>query len=344
MKQLLNTLYVTLPDAWLRLEGETVVVEVQHEKKLQVPLHHLGGIVTFGDTMLSPQLLRRCMEDGRGVTGLDRNGRFMYRVEGSVSGNVLLRRAQHEAHGNQQFSLELARSFVAGKLQNARQVLLRGSRDSKDEKDKKILKTAAKEMASSIQALPKKHTPQALRGQEGDATRIYFSVFTHLMRAKVRDFFAFTERTRRPPRDAVNALLSFLYVLLTYDCRSALEGVELDPQVGFFHVLRSGRPALALDTVEEFRPLLADRPALTLINREQVKASDFEKREGGAVYLNESGRKTVIAEYQRRKQDEVKHPLLKQKVPFGLLPHLQARLLARTLRGETKGYLPFLMK
>ena len=315
MKQLLNTLYVTLPDAWLRLEGETVVVEVQHEKKLQVPLHHLGSIVAFGNTMLSPQLLRRCMEDGRGVVGLDRNGRFMYRVEGPVSGNVLLRRAQHEAHGDPERALGLARAFVAGKLQNARQVLLRGSRDAKTEDDRASLKAAAQELEKSIRELPRKRAPESLRGLEGEASKTYFAAFTTLMRPEARETFAFTERTRRPPRDPVNALLSFLYVLLTHDCRSALEGVGLDPQIGFFHVLRSGRPSLALDTVEEFRPILADRLALTLINREQVKSGDFEKREGGAVYLSESGRKTVIAEYQRRKQDEASIPCSSKKCP-----------------------------
>lgn len=344
MKQLLNTLYVTTLDAWLRLEGETVVVVVEKEKKLQVPLHHLGSIVVFGDSMLSPQLLRRCMEDGRSVTGLDRNGRFMFRIEGPASGNVFLRRAQHEVHDDKERSLDLARCFVAGKLQNARQILRRGSRDAKSEEDRNALKTAANLIAGKIRELPKKQQTDTLRGAEGEATRTYFGAFTQLIRTDCRSDFAFTERSRRPPRDAINALLSYLYVLLTHDCRSALEGVGLDPQVGFFHVLRSGRPALALDMMEEFRPVFADRLALTLINRDQIQISDFEKREAGAVYLNESGRKTVIAEYQRRKQEEVVHPLLKQKTPRGLLPHLQARLLARTLRDETGGYLPFIQK
>jgi len=344
LKQLLNTLYVTSPNAWLRLEGETVVVEVKQEKRLQAPLHHLGSIVTFGDTMLSPQLLRRCMEDGRSVVGLDRNGRFIFRVEGEVSGNVLLRCAQHEVYTDATRAMEFARSFVAGKMQNARQVLLRSSRDARDLSDRRALKKVAVELAKTIRDIPNKHEPIALRGLEGDASRCYFGAFTCMIRSSARKTFAFNERSRRPPRDAINALLSFLYTLLTHDCRSSLEGVGLDPQVGFFHVLRSGRPSLALDTVEEFRPFLADRLALTLINREQLQGSDFEFREGGAVFLNEKGRKTVIAEYQRRKKDEVKHPLLKQKVPLGLVPHLQARLLARTLRGETEGYLPFLMK
>jgi CRISPR-associated protein Cas1 len=344
MRQLLNTLYVTTPDAWLRLEGETVVVEVNREKKLQIPLHHLGSIVTFGNTMLSPQLLSRCMEDGRSVVGLDRNGRFTYRVEGPVSGNVLLRRAQHEVHSDPRRSLELARAFIAGKLQNARKSLLRSSRDTKNDSDCAFLKATAKKLTDSIREIPKKQTQESLRGLEGDASKAYFSAFASMVSSDARKIFSFRERTRRPPRDPVNALLSFLYVLLTHDCRSALEGVGLDPQIGFFHALRSGRPSLALDTVEEFRPILADRLAITLINRGQVRSSDFEPREGGAVYLNESGRKTVIAEYQRRKQSEVKHSLLKHPVSFGLLPHLQARLLARTLRGETEGYLPFLMK
>jgi len=344
MKQLLNTLYVTSPDAWLRLEGETIVVEVERTKKLQVPLHHLGGIVVFGDTILTPKLLGRCMEIGLGIAALDRNGRFMYRIEGPISGNVLLREAQHQSRREFPKSLKLAQSFIAGKLQNSRQVLMRGARESKSSEDRSILQFAAKELASAIQEIPKKQTFESLRGLEGDASKTYFSAFTTLIRQQARPTFSFVERTRRTPRDPINALLSFLYTLLTHDCRAALEGVGLDPQIGFFHSLRSGRPALALDTVEEFRAIIADRLALTLINREQIQPADFEKREGGAVYLNETGRKTVIAEYQRRKQEEVKHPLLKTPVPYGLLMHLQARLLARTLRDETEGYLPFLLK
>lgn len=342
MKTLLNTLYVTTPDAYLRLEGETVCVMVEKEKRLQVPLHHLGGFVCFGHTMLSPALLSRCAEEGRNVVWLDRNGRFGARLEGPVSGNILLRQAQHRTAENNDQSLDLARSFVAGKLRNSRQVLLRSARDSKQAEDRDKLSDAARRMGRILEKLPGASSHDQVRGYEGDAARLYFGALNLAIRPQARNGFAFDTRTRRPPRDPTNALLSFLYAVLLNDCRSALETVGLDPQLGYLHSVRPGRPALALDLLEEFRSIIADRLVLTLINRRQIQDSDFERRDGGAVLLNDAGRKTVITAYQERKQESLKHPLLEEPVPIGLLPHIQARLLARVLRGDAEGYLPYL--
>lgn len=344
MRQLLNTLYVTTHPSYLRLEGDTLCVEVEREKKLQVPLHHLGGLVLFGDVMTTPALLRRCAADGRSVVLMDRNGRFSARMEGPVSGNVLLRKAQHQASEIPTRSLDLARACVAGKIRNCRHVLLRGARDSKGEEDRAALREAARHLGRHLVALPGAADTETVRGLEGDSARVYFGVLCHLIRSDQRGIFAYQGRSRRPPLDRINALLSFLYSLVLNDCISALEGVGLDPQIGYLHTLRPGRPALGLDLVEEFRSVIADRLALTLINRGQLTEKDFEARTGGAVYLNDQGRRTVVTSYQQRKQDELTHPLLEQTAPVGLLPHIQARLLARTLRGDMEGYVPFLMR
>lgn len=341
MRHLLNTLYVMTQGAYLHLEGETLVVEIERQKRLQVPLHHLGSVVIFGDIMVSPAALHRCADDGRGVVLLDRRGQFKARLEGPLSGNILLRQAQHRAAATQ--ALELARAFVAGKLRNARQIVLRGARDSKNESDREALRQSGRLLAGHIRRLPSATTLDEARGVEGDGARVYFSAVRYLIRADAREAFSFERRSRRPPLDRFNALISFLYTLLVHDCRTAVEGVGLDAQLGFLHAVRPGRPALALDLMEEFRPM-ADRLALTLINRGQLTEKDFEARPGGAVYLSETGRKTVLAAYQQRKQEEIGHALLQQPVPVGLLPHIQARLLARVLRGDVEGYLPFLIR
>ena len=341
MRHLLNTLYVMTQGAYLRLEGETLVVEVERQKRLQVPLHHIGSVVIFGDIMVSPAALHRCADDGLGVMLLNRHGRFKARLEGSLSGNILLRQAQHLAAATQ--SLEVARAFVAGKLRNARQVVLRGARDSNNESDREVLSQCGRLLAGHLRRLPNAATLDEIRGEEGDGARVYFEAVRHLIRADARETFHFERRSRRPPLDPFNALISFIYTLLVHDCRSAVESVGLDSQLGFLHAVRPGRPALALDLMEEFRPL-ADRLALTLINRAQLTAKDFEPRPGGAVYLAETGRKTVLTAYQQRKQEDMNHALLQQPVPMGLLPHIQTRLLARVLRGDMEGYLPFLMR
>lgn len=342
MRQLLNTLFVTTHNAYLRLEGETLCVDIEHEKKLQVPLHHLNSIVAFGDVMLTPALLRRCATDGRSVVLLDRNGQFGGRLEGPVSGNILLRQAQYKAAANNASAVAIARACIAGKLRNSRHVLIRGAREAKADADANTLRQAAKLLAGHQRNLPSATNLDTMRGLEGDSARVYFGALRTLIRAEQRAAFAFEQRSRRPPRDAFNALISFLYTLLVHDCQSALEGVGLDPQLGFLHAVRPGRPGLALDLMEEFRAVIADRLALTLINRSQLMGKHFEPRLGGAVYLNDDGRRTVLTAYQQRKQEEITHPLLEQSVPIGLLPHVQARLLARVLRGDIVSYLPFM--
>lgn len=341
---LLNTLYVMTAGSYLHLDNDTVRIEVERETKLRVPLHHLQAIVTVGDVLLSPAIIGRCASDGIGMTLLDRNGRFRARIEGPVNGNVLLRKAQFQASADPAIALKLARNFVAGKLRNSRIVLQRGAREAKQDADREALGAAVLKFDASLRATTVATDMDALRGVEGEAARTYFVALSHIIRGDAREAFAVDGRSRRPPRDRVNALLSFLYTLLTHECRSALETVGLDPQVGFLHVLRPGRPALALDLVEEFRSVLADRLALTLVNREQLKANDFRVTEGGAVLLNDDARRTVSIAWQEKKQETLTHPLLESEIPIGLLPQIQARLLARTLRGETEAYLPFLAR
>jgi CRISPR-associated protein Cas1 len=343
MKQLLNTLYVTTPDAYLRLEGETVCVMIEKEKRLQVPLHHLNAFVLF-DTMMSPALIGRCAADGRSIIWLNRFGRFMARMEGPVNGNILLRQVQYRTADNAEQSLNIARRFIAGKIRNSRQVLMRGARDSKNEQEKSALVHSARLLAGNLSKLPLTESADTVRGLEGDSARIYFAALPNLIRPSARESFAFTTRNRRPPLDCFNALISFLYALVLGDCRSALETVGLDPQLGFLHTVRPGRQSLALDLLEEFRAPVCDRLALTLINREQLQDKDFDYREGGSVMLNDAGRKIVIAAFQARKQEEINHPVLQQAIYIGLLPQIQARLLARYLRGDIETYLPFLQQ
>jgi len=343
-RQLLNTLYVMTQNAYLHLENDTLRVDVEHVKKLQVPLHHLGSVVCLGNIMLSPGLMHRLADEGISLVLLSSNGRFKARLEGSVSGNILLRQAQHRLALNARFALGIAQSAIAGKLRNGRQVLLRGAREAGDAGDSETLAATAEMLSSSLRNLAHAPDLDVVRGIEGDAAKNYFSALPLLVKRDARDKFSMDGRTRRPPRDRFNSLLSFLYSMLMNDCRSALETVGLDPQLGFLHCVRPGRAALALDLMEEFRAIFADRLTLTLINRGQVVAKNFDEREGGAVMLGDDARRTVVIAYQERKQEEVLHPMLKTKVPIGLLPILQARFMARTLRGEMEGYVPFLYR
>lgn len=341
--QLLNTLYVTLPDSYLRLDNDTLRVQVDDETKLRVPLHHLQAVVCFGHVNLSAPLMHRLADAATALVLLDVNGRFKARLEGAVSGNVLLRQAQHRAVDNAAFTLELARALVAGKLKNQRQVLLRGAREAKLPDEEARLTRAAQDLAASLRALPQATTLDVLRGVEGEAARTYFAAINLVVLSDLRADFSMDGRSRRPPRDRMNALLSFLYAMWMNDCRSACEAAGLDPQLGFLHAVRPGRAALALDLVEEFRPL-ADRLALTLVNRGQLRASDFALREGGAVSLEANARKAVVVAYQERKQELLTHPLLTESLPLGVVPLVQARLLARHVRGEAPTYLPFAVK
>lgn len=342
--QIENTLYVMTPNAYLHLENDTLRVDVEHIKKLQVPLHHLGSVVCLGNIILSPALMHRCAGDGIAMVLLDEHGRFKARLEGPVSGNILLRQAQHRQAVDVQFALSIARSAIAGKLRNSRQVLLRGAREAVKEQERIALGVAAGSLANSLRSLPFAVDLDAVRGIEGEAAKNYFAALPLLVRKEAREHFTMDGRTRRPPRDRFNALLSFLYSMLMNDCRSALETVGLDPQLGFLHAVRPGRAALALDLMEEFRAIFADRLALTLINRGQIGARDFAEREGGAVLLDGDARRTVVVAYQERKHEEIMHPLLQTKVSIGLLPLLQARFMARTLRGDMESYLPYLYR
>ena len=341
--QLLNTLYVTTEETYLRLDNDTLRVEVERETKLRVPLHHLSAVVCFGHIGLSAPLMHRLADEGIALVLLDGRGRFKARLEGAVSGNVLLRQAQFQRVADPAFALDMARACVAGKIKNSRQVLQRGAREAKAEDEAALLTRRADDLAASLRALPAVADLNILRGIEGEAARQYFSGLNLLVRADQRDAFQMDGRSRRPPRDRFNALLSFLYAMWMNDCRSALEVAGLDPQVGFLHALRPGRAALALDLMEEFRPW-ADRLALSVINRGQVSAGDFALREGGGVSLEPDARKAVVVAYQERKREELTHPLLAQTVPLGLIPLVQARLLARAIREDTAPYVPFVPK
>jgi CRISP-associated protein Cas1 len=342
MKQLLNTLYVQTQGTYIRLDHDTLKLEVEKATKFQIPLHHLGGIVAFGNVLMSPFLIHRCAEDGRELVWLSEHGQFRARASGTTTGNVLLRRSQHSALDDGDQMMAIARYMVAGKLQNARTVLVRAAREA-DAGDRPALAAAVKVHGESIAQAEKATDLEQLRGIEGYGAKTYFGAFSQMIRTH-RTAFEFTERSKRPPRDPINALLSFAYTLLANECVSACEGVGLDPQMGFLHVLRPGRPALALDLMEELRAPLADRFVLTLINRGQIQPDDFVERPGGAIHLTEDARKTFLAAYQKRKQEEVSHPIVGSKVPYGLIPHVQARLLARHLRGDVSSYQPFILR
>lgn len=343
MKKHLNTLFVTTQGAYLSKEGETVVVSVEKETRLRIPVHTIGGIVCFGNVMMSPFLMGFCAERDVTISFLSKQGRFLARVKGPVSGNVLLRREQYRKADDMDFSARMARYILTGKLVNCRTVLNRAVRDHKEKIDTEEIGEASKRIGYSLESLQSDGTLDSLRGIEGDAAHIYFGAFDHLIVSQ-KDDFIFRDRNRRPPLDRVNCLLSFLYTIVMHDVRSALESVGLDPAVGFLHRDRPGRPGLALDMMEEFRPYIADRLTLSLINLKQVRPKGFTEMESGAVLMDDETRKAVLVAYQKRKQDEIMHPFLGEKVTLGLLFHLQALLLARFLRGDLDGYPAFIWK
>lgn len=340
MKKLLNTLYVTTQGAYLRQEGETVVVEVERQERLRLPIHTLGSVVCFGNVMCSPFLLGLCGERGVRLSFLSEQGKFLARVEGPVSGNVLLRHEQIRRHGDSAASLEIARNIVLAKVANARVALRRSLRDHPENDTEGTIAAASQRLFRILADLPSVGDVETLRGIEGDAAKTYFSVLDHMVVVEKENFFM-KERSRRPPLDKLNALLSFIYTLLAHDAEGACEGVGLDPQTGFLHALRPGRPSLALDLMEEFRPVVADRLALSLINLRQVSGQGFKVAENGAVSMDDETRKTVLVAYQKRKQESIRHPFLQEDVPIGLLLHAQALLLARFLRGDLNAYPPF---
>jgi CRISPR-associated protein Cas1 len=343
MKKHLNTLFVTTQGSYLAKEGETVVVKVERKIRLRIPIHTIGGIVCFGNITCSPFLMGFCAERDVAISFLTEYGRFLARVQGPVSGNVLLRREQYRRADDMNVSAEMARAVLTGKLANCRTVLRRALRDHSDKLNADKVHEASQRIRGSLVRLQLDLPLNVLRGIEGEAAHTYFGVFDHLITSQKQDFF-FRGRNRRPPLDHVNCLLSFLYTIVLHDVRSALESVGLDPAVGFLHRDRPGRPGLALDMMEEFRPFLADRLTLSLINLNQVQKKGFRKMESGAVLMDDETRKAVLVAYQKRKQDEIMHPFLEEKVPIGLLFHMQALLLARCLRGDLDGYPTFIWK
>ncbi len=340
MKKLGNVLYIITPDAYLALDGETVVVKKDEKRALRLPLHNLEAIVCFNYPGVSPALMGACARRGIGLAFLRPSGRFLARVTGPVHGNLLLRKKQYRATQEAQTTLAIAKSCVLGKVYNSRKVLERARRDHALLVNTQRLKAASDFLKASLPAIREAEDLETLRGLEGHAAKQYFRVFGELILHQ-KDDFAFRERTRRPPRDRMNALLSFLYSLLTYEVASALEAVGLDPQMGYLHADRPGRPSLALDLMEELRPVLADRLALTLVNRKQIKGKGFLVKESGGVLMDDDTRKKVIQAWQERKRDEITHPFLKERIPLGLLPHVQAQLLARHLRGDLDAYPPY---
>jgi CRISPR-associated protein Cas1 len=343
MKKLLNTLYVTSQGSYLSKDGECVVVRTEDGEKRRFPVHVLDGVVCFGNVLCSPFLLGHCAKSGLSVSFLTENGRYLAGVNGPQSGNVLLRRAQYRGADDAEASAAVARSVLSAKVANSRAVLRRCLRDHGDRVDKARIEAAIIVLNESADRLRMPVDLDVARGLEGQAANAYFGVFDEMV-LKEEPEFRFGGRNRRPPLDVVNCLLSFVYTLLAHDVRSALEGVGLDPQVGFLHRDRPGRPGLALDLMEEFRSFLADRLVLSLVNRGEVAARGFVTKESGAVFMDDDTRKTVLTAWQKRKQDEVLHPFLETRIPLGIAFHIQARLLARHLRGDLDGYPPFFWK
>lgn len=338
----LNTLYITSQGASLYKEQETVVVKVDGEKKVQVPLLHLASVVCLGPAYVSPELMAACSESGIHVAFFSTTGRFLARVEGLPGGNVLLRRQQYRVADDAERTLPIARSMVLGKLTNARQFLRHARRDAADDR-KEALEAICERLAVHIRALESAGSVESIRGLEGIAAKEYFGVFNLLIK-RDEDAFRFTGRSRRPPRDRVNALLSFGYVLLMQDCTSALAGVGLDPAVGYLHEERPGRLSLALDLMEELRVPVVDRLVVSLINRKELAVDDLTEDPGGGFRLTDAARKQVLVAYQEAKQTEVRHDFLEQNTVWGKVPHLQAQLLARTLRGDIAVYPPFTIR
>jgi len=343
MRKMLNTLYVTSPDAFLARDGENLVVRINEKEAFRTPIHYLEGIVTFGYMGASPALFALCAEKGVSLSFLTEHGKYLAGIHGPVKGNVLLRRKQYRMADLPDECMKIASRFVMGKLNNCRVILRRFISDHGDKSNVQLIEMAGQELARSIVKTNNAKSLEEIRGIEGDGAKLYFSVFDNFILCE-KDAFFLTKRSRRPPLDNMNALLSFLYTLLVNETKAALETVGLDPYVGFLHRDRPGRPGLALDLMEEFRPYIADRLAITLVNRRQLTSVDFVRKETGGVIMKDSARKTVLEAWQNRKREEITHPFLDEKIPVGLLPYAQALLLARYLRGDINDYPPFAWK
>lgn len=343
MKKLLNSLYITTPDRYLSLDGENVVISADRQEIGRMPLHNLERIMIFGGAGATPALMGKCVAESRELVFMTRNGKFLARVEGEVNGNVFLRRKQYRVADNPEQSLKIARNIISAKLYNSRWVLERTIRDHPMRIDTELFRSKSLYLKDSITNAITAENADSLRGIEGESASVYFSVFDDMI-LQQKDDFIFCGRSRRPPLDRVNAMLSFAYSLCTSMCTSALEAVGLDAYVGFMHTDRPGRRSLALDLLEEFRAIMCDRFVLTLINKRIIAPNHFELREDGAVLLNDEGRRAFLTAWQNRKDEEIRHPFLDEKVQWGMIPYTQALLLARYLRGDLDAYPPFLWK
>ena len=341
MRKLLNTLFVTTTEAYMSRDGENVVVKVENKERFRIPVHNIEGIVSMGFMGASPSLMSLCAERKVALSFVSAGGRFLGRVTGPVSGNVLLRRKQYRVADDSDSCLQISKLFVAGKIANSKTVLQRAVRDHSQTINLVALEEAISKLMFKQKQVLNAGNQNELRGYEGESAMTYFSVFDQLILHQKEDF-KMEGRNRRPPMDNVNALLSFIYTLLMHEVRAALESVGLDPCVGFLHVDRPGRQSLALDMMEEFRPFLADRLVLSLINRKQISKDGFVRQPAGGIVMDDITRKEVITAWQKRKQEEIIHPFLEEKVPIGLLPYCQALLMARYLRGDLDNYPVFI--
>ncbi|MGD9677390.1 MAG: type I-C CRISPR-associated endonuclease Cas1c [Vulcanibacillus sp.] len=343
MRKLLNVLYVTTPNSFLSLDGENIVILAEGSEKFRIPIHNIESIVCFGYMGASPALMGFCAEKNVGLCFMSQYGKFLARVIGPVYGNVLLRKKQYYVSSNELDCIPIAINCITGKLVNSRVVLERSIRDHSEKVDVVMLEQASSYIKNKISRLKHSKSLDEIRGIEGDCAKTYFGVFNELILQQKEDFFMH-DRNKRPPRDNLNAMLSFLYTILAHDIQSALETVGLDPYVGFLHRDRSGRASLALDLMEEFRSFFVDRFVLSLINRKQITSKGFTTKESGGVLMDNDTRKEVLTAWQKRKQEEITHPFLNEKISIGLLPYVQALLLARHLRGDLDEYPPFLWK
>lgn len=343
MRKLLNTLYVTSPNAYLSLDGENIVILKDNAEAARLPLHNLESVITFGYTGASPALMGACAKHNIALSFMTQSGHFLARTVGEVRGNVTLRTAQYAISADDRQSTPIAKNFIIGKLYNSRWVIERATRDYAMRLDVDKLKQASRGLSASLKRAAQSENLDQLRGFEGEAATLYFGVLNDLI-LQQKDDFCFNGRNKRPPLDNVNALLSFVYTLLAHDAAAALETVGLDPYVGFLHRDRPGRISLALDIMEEFRSVYADRFVISLINKREINSSGFTKKENGAVLMDDDTRKTVLSAWQSKKQETITHPFLGEKVEWGLLPYVQAMLLSRFIRGDLDQYPPFMWK
>lgn len=340
MRILLNTLYVTTPEAYLSKDGQNVVISVKQNEIFRIPIHNIEQIVTFGYMGASPDLMKLCADSGVSLTFLSPQGRYISRSQGPTKGNVLLRKAQYKNSDDENYSLHLCKLFIGGKIQNYRNILRRFIRDNGEDT---AIENAAEELLRCKRKVFNADSTDSVRGIEGEAANTYFDVFSHLL-LNQKDDFVFNGRNRRPPKDAINAMLSFVYTLICNDMTAALETVGLDPYVGFMHTLRPGRASLALDMMEELRAYLGDRLVISLINRRQITIKDFLQQGDDGIIMTDSGRKIILTAWQNRKKEQINHPYLNERVSIGLLPYIQSMLLARFIRKDLDDYPVFLIK